>query len=416
MLTALANPPTGSKVELCATQAKSGTPVVHSAPPPESHAGARRAVHVGFVLHAMQVAGAEVLVKEIIERLGARIEPTVFCLDGIGPLGEQLRAAGTEVVCLGRKPGRDWGVAWRLAREVRRRDVGVLHAHQYTPFFYAALAAPLAGRRRPRVILTEHGRHFPDKVSPFRRAVNRMVFDRLADAVNAVCGFSARSLCQVDGFAGGRIVVIENGIAAERYTPVADREALRRRLGLGPGRSYIANVARLHPVKDQATLLHAFARLAGVHRDVDLLLVGDGPLRSDLTELANRLGLGERVRFLGVRSDVPDLLRAVDIFALTSVSEAASLTLLEAMAAGLPVVVTAVGGNPEIVRHGREGLLVRRGDAEEMAGAFRQLLDDPRSAATLGQAGRERIWQRYRLERTVERYARLYEQLSQARR
>jgi glycosyltransferase involved in cell wall biosynthesis len=355
----------------------------------------------------MQVAGAEVLVKEIIERLGPRIAPTVFCLDDIGPLGEQLRAAGTEVVCLNRKPGRDWGVAWRLAQEVRRRQIAVLHAHQYTPFFYAALAAPLAGW--PRVILTEHGRHFPDTVSPLRRALNRLVLDHLANDVNAVCEFSARSLCRVDGFAGGRIHVIENGIAAERYMASADRDSLRRRLGLDPKRRYIANVARLHPVKDQATLLRGFARLIERRDNIDLLLVGDGPLRGNLMELTRALGIADRVYFLGVRRDVPDLLRAVDIFALTSVSEAASLTLLEAMAAGLPVVVTAVGGNPEMVRHGREGLLVRRGNAEDIAAAFQQLLDDPDRTATLSQAARARVWAHYRLERTVERYARLYQ-------
>jgi glycosyltransferase involved in cell wall biosynthesis len=133
-------------------------------------------------------------------------------------------------------------------------------------------------------------------------------------------------------------------------------------------------------------------------------------------ELAGELGVAARVRFLGVRSDVPDLLRAVDVFALTSVSEAASLTLLEAMAAALPVVVTAVGGNPEMVRHGREGLLVRRGAVADTAAALQRLLDDPAYAAALGQAGRARVWERYRLEQTVERYACLYERFGRRRR
>ena len=123
---------------------------------------------------------------------------------------------------------------------------------------------------------------------------------------------------------------------------------------------YIAMVARFHPVKDHAMLLHAFGQ-AAARADVDLLLVGDGKLRGPLESLVASLGLTGRVRFLGVRPDVPDLLRAVDVFALTLVSEAASLTLLEAMASRLPVVVTAVGGNPEIVREGVEGLLVPRG-------------------------------------------------------
>ena len=132
-------------------------------------------------------------------------------------------------------------------------------------------------------------------------------------------------------------------------------------------------------------LLQAFARVASAREDVDLLLVGDGPLRETLTDLSVSLGLECRVRFLGIRADVPEILRALDVFALTSVSEAASLTLLEAMASGLPVVVTAVGGNPELVRHGIDGLHVPRGDASATATAILQILDDPSLASTNGQ-------------------------------
>jgi glycosyltransferase involved in cell wall biosynthesis len=368
-------------------------------------------IRVAFVLHKMQVAGAEVLVKETIERLGRRVAPVVLCLDAVGPLGRQLQDAGTDVISLDRRPGRDWKVAWRMGRLLRERSIEVVHAHQYTPFFYAALGGLLSGCR-PRLILTEHGRHFPDTVAPLRRAVNRLLLDPLADAVNAVCDFSARSLCRTDGFAGGRIEVIENGIDLKRYTTAADRAALRRRLGLAPERRYIACVARLHPVKDQATLLRGFAAVASQFRDVDLLLVGDGPRRIALEELTAELGLGDRIRFLGVRGDVPDILGAVDVFSLTSVSEAASLTLLEAMATALPVVVTDVGGNPEIVRHGEEGLLVPRGDAGSLAAALASLLDDPTRARRLGLAGRQRVESTYRLEKTVAAYYRLYARLT----
>jgi glycosyltransferase involved in cell wall biosynthesis len=373
---------------------------------PEQHPPLR----VAFVLHAMQVAGAEVLVAETVRRLAGRIAPTVFCLDAVGPLGERLRAEGVEVVCLGRRPGRDWRVAWRLANELRARAVEVVHAHQYTPFFYAALAR-LTMWRAPRVVLTEHGRHYPDVVSRLRRTANAWVLDRLADAVNAVCAFSAESLHRVDGFSSKRIEVIENGIDLPRYEPAADRAEFRRRLGLRPDRRHVVCVARFHPVKDHAMLLRAFAAVAAARADVNLLLVGDGPLRGDLERQAAALGVADRVRFLGVRSDVPDLLRAADVFALTSVSEAASLTLLEAMASRLPVVVTAVGGNPEIVRDGREGLLVPRGDAAAAAAALLRLLDDPAAAAAMGEAGRTRVEERYQLDRTIEAYFHLYQRL-----
>jgi len=367
-------------------------------------------MRVAFVLHAMQVAGAEMLVAETIRRLGKRIDPTVFCLDAIGPLGEQLLAQGIPVVCIGRRPGRDWKVAWRLAREIRARRIDVLHAHQYTPFFYAGLARLLAGRHL-RLILTEHGRHYPDIASPLRRAVNRLLLDHVADEINAVCAFSGRSLVQVDGFSGRRIQVIENGIEFERYHPVADRAALRLALGLDPARLYVATVARFHPVKDHAMLLRAFQVVAGKRADVDLLLAGDGPLREELRQQARSLGIENRVLFLGVRRDVPEILQAVNVFALTSVSEAASLTLLEAMASGLPVVVTDVGGNPEIVCKGSAGFLVPRGDAAAAAAAILRLLDDPRTAAAMGAAGRARVQERYQLQQTVEKYWRLYQHL-----
>jgi glycosyltransferase involved in cell wall biosynthesis len=374
-------------------------------PPPKG-----RPIRIAFVMHVMQVAGAEVLVAETIRRLSGQIAPTIFCLDAVGTLGERLQAAGTEVISFDRRPGRDWRIAWRMAQEIRVRDIEILHAHQYTPFFYAALARVLS-RRSPRIIFTEHGRHYPDIVSPVRRAANRLVLDHLADAVNAVCSFSARSLTCADGFSGTRITVIENGIELERYDAAPDRTALRRQLGLSPSRRYVACVARFHAVKDHAMLLRAFSRVAGQRADVDLLLVGDGPLRGELEALTRDLRIADRVRFLGIRFDVPAILRAADIFALTSVCEAASLTLLEAMASGLPVVVTDVGGNPEIVRRGREGLLVPRGDHAAAAEALLQLLDDPATAAVMGRAGRARVEERYRIQRTIDSYLHLYERL-----
>jgi glycosyltransferase involved in cell wall biosynthesis len=378
-------------------------------------------IRVGFVLHIMQVAGAEVLVAETIRRLGPRIEPTVLCLDGVGQLGERLLSEGVPIVPLGRRAGRDWRLVWRLGRELRERDIDVVHAHQYTPFFYAALARAVA-KRDARVILTEHGRHFPDVVSPLRRAVNRFALDHLADAVNACCRFSARALAQADGFSARRIEVLENGIELDRYGEPGDGESsgvsrrlqradFRTKLGLDPARCYIATVARFHPVKDHATLLRGFQQVTVTRADVDLLLIGDGPLRGELQEQTRTLGLAERVRFLGVRSDIPAILKAVDLFALTSVSEAASLTILEAMASRLPVVVTAVGGNPEMVRDGIDGRLVPRGDASAVAAALLQLLDDPATAASMGAAGRARVEEHYQLSQTVENYWRLYQRL-----
>src|SRR5262249_38406521 len=156
-----------------------------------------------------------------------------------------------------------------------------------------------------------------------------------------------------------------------------NRTEVKAALGLDPRRRYVICVARFHPVKDHATLLRAFAEVVRAVPDVDLLLAGDGPLRSDLETLAVTLGVADRVHWLGVCNDVPRLLDASDVFAMTSLSEAASLTLLEAMASALPVVVTQVGGNPELVNEGEHGFLVPRGDATSAATAILALLTDP---------------------------------------
>ena len=372
-------------------------------------------IRVGFVLHVMQVAGAEVLVDETIRRLGARIDPVVFCLDAVGTLGERLLADKIPVIAYGRRPGVDWSVSRRMAVDIRQRQVQILHAHQYTPFFYSAVAARFSGAK-PSVIFTEHGRHYPDVVSARRRFINRMVFDRLADDINAVCEFSARSLAEKDGFRRDRIHVIPNGIDAPKYAPSTDIAALRTRLGLDPSRKYVACVARFHPVKDHRTLINAFALVAAERQETDLLLVGDGALRAELERQCRDLGLSSRVRFLGVRDDVADILRAVDVFALTSVSEAASITLLEAMGSGLPVVVTAVGGNPEIVREGVDGLLAPRGDAKAIGAALTKLLEDEALGNRLGQSAAARVRSTYRLQQTVDKYYDLYATLAPSRR
>jgi glycosyltransferase involved in cell wall biosynthesis len=364
-------------------------------------------LRVGFVLHVMQVAGAEVLVAETIRRLGSRIRPVVLCLDDVGQLGERMLAEGVPVIGLARRPGLDLRVARRMAHEIETRQLEIVHAHQYTPFFYAALARPFVSQPIA-LMFTEHGRHYPDVVSWKRRVTNRFVLGRFADEIHGVCQFSADSLAAIDGFSTQPITVIRNGIDLARY-PATPRLEARRRLGLPVDRRYVICVARFHPVKDHAMLLAAFARAATQVADADLLLAGDGPLRPQLASQAAALGIENRVHFLGVRGDIPDLLRASDVFALTSISEAASLTLLEAMACRLPVVVTAVGGNPEIVEDGRQGFLVPRGDAVAAADAMTSLLRDPARAAQMGDAGHDTVSDRYRLEETIAAYATRYE-------
>ncbi len=205
--------------------------------------------------------------------------------------------------------------------------------------------------------------------------------------------------------------MIENGIDVDKYGPAVDKTALRIKLGLHAEAPLVVHVARHHPVKDQAMLIRGFA-LATVP-NARLVMVGDGPLRGELEALAASLGVRDRVDFVGIQSNVAEWLQAGDVFALTSLSEAASsLTLLEAMASGLPVVVTAVGGNPEIVRDGIDGLYVPRGDAVACGHALSTLLKDAELRDQLGENGRVRTHERYRLDQTIAAYHSIYRRLT----
>ncbi|WP_145259514.1 glycosyltransferase [Calycomorphotria hydatis] len=372
--------------------------------------GPRGPIRVGFVMHAMQVAGAEVLVAETIRHYRDQLHPVIFCLDAIGQLGEELQSEGVEVVLLDRQPeGKDWGLPNRLAAAVREHNIELLHAHQYTPFYYSALAR-LNGAGGVKLIFTEHGRHFPDKVGQLRRWGNKLLLQYQAHRVNACCRFSAKALVQRDGFSASRVDVIPNGIQIDRYGKIS-REDARRKLDIPGETTLITCVARMHPVKDHATLLKAFAG-SSICLDATLLLVGDGPERAKLEDLARSLHVADRVWFWGVRDDVPTILAASDLFVLNSISEAASLTLLEAMASRLAVVVTKVGGNPEIVRHNKDGILVRRKIPSETQQAIDTLLSDPQLRNIMGQKGRERVETEFQLHQTIKAYGQLYAELA----
>jgi glycosyltransferase involved in cell wall biosynthesis len=383
----------------------------HRSAAPEAPA---RRIRIGFVVHVMQVAGAEMLVRDTIARLQGLLAPTVFCLDAVGQLGEELIAGGVEVIALGRRPGMDTRLAGRLAREIRSRRIELVHAHQYTPFFYAALAK-IRLHGGFRLMLTEHGRHYPDRVSLARRSANRLLLHRLADHISVCSEWSGRALSAMDGFPASRIEVIPNGVDLDAFRAPADRRVELARLGLDASRRFVVTIARFHPVKDHPTLLRAFARVAERCADVDLLLVGDGPLRPQLQAMVEDLGLRDRVHFAGVRPDVPAILGACDLFVLSSLSEAASLTLLEAMASETPVVVTAVGGNPELVPDEQHGRRVPRGDFVAMADAIVELMSHPDRARALARRARQRVEQEYRLDDTIDRYAARYRALCEER-
>jgi glycosyltransferase involved in cell wall biosynthesis len=338
-------------------------------------------------------------VLKLIDR--TRFTPMVISAKGHGPLGAVIRAANVDLVELALGPSMLSRDFLRCVREATT----ALRAHRVHIIQYfewrAGIIALLAARRAGGCRVVAARRSVP-KERGMQRALAELVV-RAADriVVNA-------ELLRPTGRAGERTDVIPSGVDTDRFHPGADRIGAKTRLGLDVDRPLIGTVGRLEPRKGTATLIAALATLRAEGRDVSLVVVGDGPLRSELVATAARLGLASHVQMLGDRADIEEILAAVDVFVLPSRTEGMSNALLEAMAMALPVVATAVGGTPEVIAEGRSGLLVPSDDPSAMAAAIARLLDDRPSAARIGAAARQTVEERFGARSMVRRLEAVY--------
>lgn len=368
-----------------------------------------RRLTVCQLLFSLQRGGAEVLAARLARRLSGRYRFVFACLDEVGSMAAGLRDEGFPVHVLDRRPGIDLACARRLGALARAEGVDVMHAHQYSPFFYAGLSR--FPRRRPPVLFTEHGRAFPDLTGRSHRPVNRLLL-RGGDRVIGVGRAVRQVLIDKEGLPAGRVEVVYNGIDTAAYAGSGRRDEVRRELGLGPDDFVMMFVARLDPIKDHATALRALARVAAVRGDAKLVVVGEGPSAEAVAGEVARLGLGDRVLMAGVRTDVARLLEGADATVLTSLSEGIPLSLIEAMAAGLPVVATRVGGVPEVVEEGVTGYLAPSGDDAGLADALLRLAADPELRGRLGRAGRARAEAVFSESRMHDAYCLAYDAMA----
>lgn len=352
---------------------------------------------------SLSPGGTERLVIEICRHLAGRIDSSVCCLDEPGAWAAELAPLDIPVISLSRRPGFHPGLAVELARVIKARQIEVVHCHHYSPFVYGLLATML--HPRVRLVFTEHGRLADAGTSRKRQIVNPM----LAWWPARLCAVSAdlRRHMISEGFPGRRLEVVYNGIAAGQRPRPAERQAAREALGLAPGALVVGSVGRLDPVKNLPALLRAHARVLAEHPEARLVIVGDGPDRDALHAEARALDIAETVVFTGYRADVRSVMPAFDVYANSSRYEGVSLTILEAMAAGLPVVATDVGGNPEVVCDHETGRLVP-GHARALAGALIELANHPKRRQAMGDAGRWRVKRHFSLERMAEQYATFY--------
>jgi glycosyltransferase involved in cell wall biosynthesis len=349
---------------------------------------------IAHVIDSMDVGGAEAVVAALCRlQRAAGHRVSVHCLHRRGVMGDRLVSEGVPVTVHG--PGGSLAIIWRLYRAFRALRPHVVHCHNKSATVHAAVAARLTGAR---LVSTRHGMAAP----PYRLRKELkfwIIAATLCDSVVAVCETARRNMLAGARRAARNVVTIRNGAYP---APAADTSPS------ASGRFMLVTVGRLVRAKNYPTLLEAVAHARASVPDIALRLVGDGPDRPVLEELAARHGVQDVVQFCGERDDVGTLLSDADVFVLSSLSEGLPISILEAMAAGLPTIVTDVGGMPEVVALSGAGVVVAAGDASALARAMVDLAARRHELKELGAKARACYREHFTPEKMAEQYQALY--------
>lgn len=357
---------------------------------------------IAHVIHRLDVGGMENGLVNLINHMPSdRYRHAIICLTDATRFEDRIERNDVEVFSLHKRAGHDWGLYVRLWRLFRRLKPDVVHTRNL-----AALEAvlPAAWAGVPVRIHGEHGRDVED-IDGTKRKYQwlRRVLAPLVHRFIALSQDLESYLLNTVGVPSSKVVRIINGVDVEKFRPAAHRsEAV-----------VIGSVTRMQEVKDPLTLARAFVQLVSDGRAgaVRLAMIGDGPLLPQVAEILRSAGLKEHVWLPGRRDDVAELLRGFDVFSLSSRVEGISNTILEAMATGLPVVATRVGGNAELVEEGVTGALVRSGSPEALAVALATYIDDREIRRAHGRAARARAEHDFAMGSMVSRYMEVYDDL-----
>jgi glycosyltransferase involved in cell wall biosynthesis len=357
-----------------------------------------RVTHIAL---SLDVGGLERnIVNQVREgsRLGQQV--SVICLERPGTLAAQVEALGAPVICLYKRPGLRLEMIGQMQQALRRLRPHVAHTHQISSLLYTGLAAK--GATVPLVVHTEHGKE------RYASRLRTRWLGRLGGR------YSARFFCLSQDMAAavkahhivppGKVRVILNGIDTASFQARHEGNELRHELGIPIGAPVVGTVGRLTPVKQQDLLIRAFALVRQRVPEANLLLVGDGPLKTELQDVAKQLGVDRVTHFAGYQPEPQRYLHLIDVFALTSASEGIPQALLEASAAGIPAVASRVGGVPEVIDDGRTGFFFPSGDQYALTAHLVALLTNSNLARRMAEAARSRVESHFHIGRMAREY------------
>ncbi|WP_395344615.1 glycosyltransferase [Ningiella sp. W23] len=325
-------------------------------------------IKVCHLTYDMRIGGAEMVIKNIIEGSdNAEFDMSLFCLETpLGPWGIALKQDGLTVGEYSRQPGFDLQAIKMIRQFVKQNEIDVLHCHQYTPWFYGTIACL---GLHTKIIFTEHGRFYPDIRSPKRRFINPILRFFTAK-ITAISKATANALQEFEYIPLPYTQVIYNGISEQNPELKCN---IRNSLNIDSDTLILGTIARFDPIKNHLMMLEGLHLALQTGVKAHFLLVGDGEHRQTIEQKIEALNLDGHVTMTGYISAPFDYLHAMDVFLLTSFSEGTSMTLLEAMRDAKPCIVTDVGGNPEVIEHDYNGIVIPSGDSKKLANAIGKL-------------------------------------------
>lgn len=362
-------------------------------------------LRVTHVVLRLDVGGLERVVIDLLrEAPHMRHRASVLCIERPGALAGEAEATGAQVISVEKGAGLKLRTFADVAEALARLSPHIIHTHQLGALFYSGIPAM---QREIPVLHTEHGK----QAGTWRTAWISRWSGLFASRFCCVSRDIADEATRRHIVSRDKVRIISNGIDTDRFQQPGDEPDIRQRLGIAPGAPVIGTVGRLSEIKRQDLLIRAFADIKRRRCDAHLVLVGEGPERDALTAVSRELGVGDSVHLVGQQCEREHYLRIMNIFALSSRSEGMPLAILEAWAAGVPVVASRVGGIPELVEHENNGLLFNSGDAADLANCIEALLEDPDRARRLADSGRARVLSSYRLTHMAQAYHNQYLEL-----
>jgi glycosyltransferase involved in cell wall biosynthesis len=361
------------------------------------------------VIYSLYRGGAErVIETQLLGSDRRRFEYLVCSITGGGDMIDRLSNAGSRVFLLGKHRRGDVTAVTKLANLIRREKADLVHMHNAPGMFWGTLAHIVSATGVP-IVRTEHNPYLPEAMPALYRWLYPR-FTKRASRIICVSELVRRSYAEAFPALAEMFLEIPNGIRLQDYEKLPPRAECRARFKLLPGAKLIGTVGRMVPVKNHKLLIEALARVRQEVGDVHLAIIGEGEMRESLAAYAADMGVSEYVSLVKETPKIDYFYGAIDIFCLSSDSEGMPLTLLEALASGVPVVSTEVGGMPEVIESGKTGYLVPKGSAEFLAKRIVELLQDPSKAQQLALAGRAMVHERFPAEKMIRATETVYEQ------